>query len=155
MEQLDLCQNLFNIYIDTFNRISILSVISIKALRQCTKFDFSLRLFHLIVRSRSIGYNANKNIDGYFYRCIFFFGLKTGLIYLNIHKNIFLRVNEIMNLTMLTPFYEICLWCLCELDDLMNLQKTIFLKSRNYCQSLLIPCIRSESHSACELISRR
>lgn len=64
MEQLDLCQNLFNINIDTFNRISILSVISIKALGQCRKFDFSLRLFHLIVRSRSIGYNANKNIDG-------------------------------------------------------------------------------------------
>lgn len=64
MDQVDLCQNLFNIYIDTFNRISILSVISIKA------------LFHLIVRSRSIGYNANKNIDGYFYRCIFFFWFK-------------------------------------------------------------------------------
>lgn len=40
---------------------------------------------------------------------VFFVCLKTGLIYLHIHKNIFLRVNEIMNLTMSMPLYEICL----------------------------------------------
>lgn len=58
MEQLDLCQNLFNIYLDTFHRISIVSVILIGALRQCTNFDFSLGLFHFIVRA--IDYNAKK-----------------------------------------------------------------------------------------------